>query len=189
MDGQPLVARLDGSAIPVDPGRHTFAFEGAGLLRSETTLALQEGERDRHQRVVLSAVVSSVAPGGANSPQSVPPETSLRHRHDIRALAYVALGVGAVGFAVGIGTGIAAGDKHAALKGECTPYPECPSTAQGDLDGFHSLKSWSTAGYVVGALGVVGGAVLWFAFTPHSSEVVTAHVWVGPTSAGLSGAF
>jgi hypothetical protein len=43
MDGEPLVDRLDGTAIAVDPGDHVFAFEAADAPRLERNLLLFEG--------------------------------------------------------------------------------------------------------------------------------------------------
>jgi hypothetical protein len=53
------------------------------------------------------------------------------------------------------------------------------------LDTFHALRTVSTVGYVVGALGVIGGGVLFFA-TPASKESpATTALYVGPVSCGL----
>ena len=53
MDGQPLVERLDGSALSVDPGEHRFVFELAGTPAVEKQLVIREGEKDRRERIVL----------------------------------------------------------------------------------------------------------------------------------------
>ena len=54
-DGAPLVARLDGTALPVDPGEHVFRFSSEGLPPLERKLVIREGEKDRHEPIALSA--------------------------------------------------------------------------------------------------------------------------------------
>jgi len=185
MDGQPLVDKLDGTAIAIDPGLHRFLFEADDMARTERTLVVREGDKGRRERVVLNRVLSLPAqesvPRGSGEPSST--------RRGIPTLAYVAAGAGALGLAVGIGTGVAAADKHAVLKDECTPYPNCPSTAQSDLSSFHSLRDWSTVGYVVGAVGLLGGVALWLWLPQTRSDSPTAHLWIGPASAGIAGTF
>jgi hypothetical protein len=68
MDGAPFLARLDGRAIPVDPGEHRFRFERAGSAAVEETAILREGERRRTLVVRFRAVDEarpSAGPGGA----------------------------------------------------------------------------------------------------------------------------
>ena len=53
MDGQ----RVDKPGMPVqaDPGEHRFVFEAEGMPRTEKTIVVREGERERHERVVPRA--------------------------------------------------------------------------------------------------------------------------------------
>jgi hypothetical protein len=51
MDGQPFAERLDGFALAVDPGEHTFSFSAPGLPAVEKHVVVYEGEKDRHERV------------------------------------------------------------------------------------------------------------------------------------------
>ena len=185
VDAQPLVERLDGTAIPVDPGVHTFVFETEGIAPTQKTLVVREGDKERRVGVVFGEVMTSAAHQSAARGTDEPPST----RRAIPPLAYVAAGIGVVGLAVAIGTGIAAGDKNTALKAECTPYPDCPSTAKGDLSSFHSLRDGSTVGYVVGAVGLLGGAALWLWLPPSRTARPAARLWIGPASAGVAGAF
>ena len=45
MDGDLLAERLQGSALPIDPGEHTFTFEVAGRPSVEKHLMIFEGEK------------------------------------------------------------------------------------------------------------------------------------------------
>jgi hypothetical protein len=87
---------------------------------------------------------------------------------------------------MGVVTGVAAGSKHSALENECTGN-NCPASAQSDLDGFHSLRTVSTVGYVIGLAALAGGVVLWLT-APKTMEARAA-VWVTPSSTGISGRF
>ncbi|MGO9836766.1 MAG: hypothetical protein ACLP1X_21430 [Polyangiaceae bacterium] len=74
IDGQPLVARLEGTAISLDPGEHVFGFEAAGQAKVEKRLVIHEGEKDRRERVVMGgAAVAPPAPVVAAAPASAAP--------------------------------------------------------------------------------------------------------------------
>jgi hypothetical protein len=70
MDGAPLAGSLDGLAVDVDPGPHTFVFEGAAG-RTEQKVLVAEGGKS--QRVAASfgggvAVAVAVPAGAASAP-------------------------------------------------------------------------------------------------------------------------
>src|ERR1019366_562817 len=69
IDGQPLTDKLDGLAIPIDPGPHRFTFASSGRTKEERALVIREGEKDRHERVVLvSAATPPAAAANATAP-------------------------------------------------------------------------------------------------------------------------
>lgn len=186
IDGQPF-AEIDGAAVPVDPGEHRFTFEVGGLLTAERTLILHEGDKGRHERVVLEVGLPSPATGTAGSLGGGAPQSSSTHGLAIPTLAYVALGVGAVGLSVGIGAGVASDNAYTSLKQECPAG--CPPTEKGELDNFHRLRTWSYVGYVTTVAGVAGGAVLWLTLPRRSSDATATRLWIGPTSLGFAGGF
>jgi hypothetical protein len=47
MDGRPLVSRIDGRALPVDPGFHEFTFENAGVVFAKEKVVVLQGQRNR----------------------------------------------------------------------------------------------------------------------------------------------
>jgi hypothetical protein len=53
LDGEPLVDRLDGRLIPVDPGEHVVRFTRPDGATAERTTTIREGEKDRTIDVVL----------------------------------------------------------------------------------------------------------------------------------------
>jgi hypothetical protein len=95
--------------------------------------------------------------------------------------------VGGAGLVLGITGGLVAGGKHSTLAGECdNAAGTCAPQYSGELDAFHTWRTVSTISYVVGALGVAGGAALWF--TAPKAPTATA-LWFGPASAGIAGRF
>src|SRR5580704_4789846 len=53
MDGALLAERLDGTALPIDPGEHTFVLETPGLPLVEKHFVLREGQKGRHETVTF----------------------------------------------------------------------------------------------------------------------------------------
>jgi hypothetical protein len=193
MDGQPLVAVLDGSAIPVDPGQHTFVFVGPRLLKSETTLALQEGERDRHQRVVLVAVPLEPASGAPATPPSPEPSTEgPTSDGSTRRLVGLALGgAGVVGLVVGSVLGLVSKSTYnSALGSECgsaAGYADaktCNATGYHDVQSAFGQATASTVSFVAGVALLGGGGYLYF--TAPKGPQVSVGPTVGIGSAGAS---
>jgi len=185
MDGQPLAGNA-GTAIELDPGEHAFVFEAAGLAKVEKKFVVVEGVKGRREVVR----VGSAKPPEAATPALAPSSGEVSSRSSgPPILAWAAFGVGGAGLAVGVITGLVDGSKHSTLAGECdNAAGTCAPQFAGDLDSFHTWRTVSTIGYVVGALGVAGGGVLWFT-APKASSTTTAHAWLGPASAGIAGRF
>src|SRR5579859_6934048 len=47
MDGQPLASRLDGRALPIDPGLHEFSFNADGSVLATQKVMIVQGQRNR----------------------------------------------------------------------------------------------------------------------------------------------
>jgi hypothetical protein len=197
MDGELLADHLDGTALAIDPGAHRFSFETPGQPKVEKQLVIREGEKDRHERIVLGmAVVNTpVGPGAGESTAagttlvSSPtgatgaPSSVVGAR---RVGALVAAGVGVVGVAVGIGYGLESSSKHSQAMSAC-PTRNCANQAQADL--WNDATTYGTVtnvAFVVGAVGLAGGAALWFSGKPASSEP-TAQVGLGLGTLQLRG--
>jgi hypothetical protein len=65
MDGESLADQLDGTAIALDPGQHSFTFEAAGEAGSTMSLVVHEGQKNRLVPVRLGSDKASVAPSPA----------------------------------------------------------------------------------------------------------------------------
>jgi hypothetical protein len=193
----PLHVDIDGSVVrsetarlprKVNPGSHTVSVSATGFEAATAQVTIAEGE-DRRVEVLLRP--ASVGPGPHAVPETAAQQTgSARGGGSPPALAIVAGGVGVVGLVVGVASGLAGSSKHSTLSGECNAVSgTCPPSAASDLDAFHSLRAVSTVGYLVGALGLATGVVLFFALPTSKESTASTGLYVGPASSGIAGAF
>jgi hypothetical protein len=184
IDGRPFVERLDGTAVAVDPGEHQFMFEAAGLAPERRTFVLHEGDKDRHERVVLGAE-GSAATGetkDAAAPEA-PPAAAGGSGQRIAGL--VLAGAGAAGVIVGSVFGVLTKTTYDhALSAECNGNPNaCSASGISDGSTAHMQAVVSTVGFVAGAALLAGGAYLYFTAPRDRGLAVGASM--APAGAGL----
>jgi hypothetical protein len=153
MDGQPLVSTLDGRAVAVDPGMHTFRFERAdGTQVTEPTL-VKEGEKAQPLAVVLRGREAAAA--SRSSAWSA-----------LRIASVVVASLGVVGVATGIGLEVDAKSNDDTARAETGP--------QRNADSESAVNEGTAASVVLGVSAAVAaaGIVMWFV-------APTAHVSVG----------
>jgi hypothetical protein len=183
LDGAALGVDAMDAPVPLDPRGHRVIVTAPGHAQREFDIPLVEGQHAEIEVEPGMPTGSDAAPAEA----TLPPSGSENGGSPARQLlTYGVLGIGGAGIAAGVAVGVAAGSKHGTIERECNGN-SCPPTAQGDIDSFHTLRTWSTVGYAVGFAGVAAGAVLWLT-APKSDTTATA-VWLGPASAGVSGRF
>jgi hypothetical protein len=186
MDGQPLVDRVTGGAVSIDPGEHHFAFADAnGSAHSEQTVVVREGDHDRHVRVVLaiSGQPPVSAPAAGLQPET-PAETESGSTQ--RVIGLVAGGAGVAGLVVGgVFALVSKSTYDHALHDECSNNPNTCSP-QGAQDGrtAHTQATVSTVGFIAGGALLAAGAVLYFT-SPRGTSVEVAPS-VGTNGAGLA---
>jgi hypothetical protein len=201
MDGQPLVSMLDGRAIPLDAGAHSFVFEAANGETSEKTLLLHEGEKDRRERVVLSpsrgeSIAGKPERTGGRQPNIEPSTTEgAASAGDSQRLIGLALGgAGVVGLAVGIVLGLVSRSTYNhALNSECGPSTGFSDPKTCNAGGVHDVQSAynqatvSTIGFVA-AFALLGGGGYLFLSAPTGGHVSAAPtVGAGGLGASLQG--
>jgi hypothetical protein len=157
-DGAPLLSRLDGKAVSIDPGLHSCRFEMGGAVREEQ-IVLHEGERNRPWRISFGPAVTHTDP--------VAPEDSA-HGSPIPVWAWVLGGVGVV--AIGVGAsfevhGLAEKKDLDQCKGNCQ---------QSAVDATH-------ASFVTGDVAIGIG----FAAVAVAAIVVLTHPHGAPADASL----
>lgn len=185
LDGQVIPAARRGIAMPVDPGPHQITASTPGGAHARRVVDLEVGSV-RSVRLTLLAPPGSWTPSAAQPAGAAPP---LGERGaSQRTLAYVSFGAGAVGLGVGVTAGLLALQRHEAVEASC-PGQVCVEGTAGadDLRSFRTLRTVSTIGYVVGALGAGGGlALLLSAPEPRSTALVP---YLGVSAAGVRGRF
>ena len=203
LDGEPLVSRLDGRALNVDPGLHEFSFRSsAGAVISTEKIMIVQGQRNRLVTASLrpggGAPLAGAAGGGPGAaidtrvtpqiaqaaleshppaPESSLPESPPSAPAGKRGLGAAPYVLGSVGL-LGLG-GYAVltywGRKDNARLAECSP--NCP---QASVDHVRQLY---TVADVAAGVGVVAlAAATWIALSPsgkkepaHASYVDAQH--------------
>ncbi len=149
MDGEPLLSRLDGSAVMMDPGEHRVEMRVAGSSPIGRTIVLREGEKDRHEVLRFEPVAAKTVrdPGR-------------------RALGLVTGIAGLAGIGVGIVAGALASSFWDRSKRECTDAASCSNYGASFSD-YASANDWATVSTVAfiagGATFVVGGLIFFTA--------------------------
>jgi hypothetical protein len=184
VDGRPFAQRLDGIAVAVDPGEHTFTFDVKGRPPKVTRkFVLREGEKGRREQVLLSGTAVPVAGGVSALGPSRMEATPLGAQ---RVVALAALGVGLVG----IGTGVAFAVQANAKANDADAY--CPGSACANdaalrmNDDARVAGNLATVAFAAGAAGIAGAVVLWLTAKPSPSSP-SAEVALGGGTLHLRG--
>ena len=185
MDGNPLVDRLGGSPVGVDPGEHTFAFAADGYAAIERKLLLREGVKNRQE--LLAFVVSTPVPVVDSVPIAVPKDaTPIATGNRQRTLAYVVGGVGLVGLGLGTFLGLHAKATYddASSLAHCKAGPSsCDAIGVAKGEDAHAQGNVATAAFIAGGALVVGGIFL--AITAPKAGGVSVRPTAGAGGAGL----
>jgi hypothetical protein len=183
LDGQPLVMKLDGQALPVNPGPHTFRFERTDGTAATVQLLLGEGEKVRSVSAVLGGATGT-------SGTSVTTDTREGGGDGMRTAGWIVGGVGVVALVTGVVlVAVGSGDR-----GECGAGGACPNQAA--LDKYNSGTPLLNASYGLlagGGVAAAAGVVLWLtsprAAKPETTRTGGIRVGVAPTGVALSGEF
>lgn len=150
LDGQPFATRLQGEAIPIDPGSHTFHFEALDGSTHDELAVISEGIKAQAVAVVIGAPTPATAtPTPTASPEQGGSSGTLK------TVGWVVGGAGVVGLGIGTIFGLVAiGDKngaHCGSNGLCDP---------GTSAGIKSAALVSDVGWFAGGLLAAGGLAL-----------------------------
>jgi hypothetical protein len=185
VDGVVVPSALVDTEIPTDPGEHSVEVTAPGFLKSATRLSVGEAEkksvtltltRDPNAALPVapaSDTAASASPNVAAAPTpeqtTAPSQSAPSERTPNRTAAYVSLGVGAAGLAVGGVLGFLTIQKHKDLKDQC-PGDVCPPDQRDNYDSAKTLGNVSTVAFGVGGVGVVLGTVLFFTASPSKGD-------------------
>jgi hypothetical protein len=188
MDGELMTSQLDGRAVDVDPGPHTFRFEAAGLKPVEMKAVVREGEKARELLADFGGNTTAPASSQGATPAS-PPGADTGGRRPIPMLTYVLGGVGIAALAGSTVFELRGLSKRSDLDSQnCKPY--CDKT---EVD---SAKQSILIGDVALGVGVASlGAAAYFYFTRPvvHTDAPSARIEILPTTgggmAGVGGTF
>jgi hypothetical protein len=180
MDDGPLADHLDGTALMLDPGVHSFSFVADGQPSFSEDIVLHEGEKDRHIRVTLGSLLPSapLPTGQTVTPVATPPERG----HGQRVLGVVAGSVGLAGLIVGSALGGAALSSWNSARGACPSHTGCSASALGKGSDAFTFSSASTASFVAGGVLVAAGLALYFSAPRTARPVVGLRLAPGGVS-------
>ncbi|MCL2448723.1 MAG: hypothetical protein FWD17_07245 [Polyangiaceae bacterium] len=198
MDGEIVGESLDGTAIAVDPGQHTFSFEATGRPPVEESLVVSEGEKDRREIVTLpsgEAPSATAQPaGGSEAAPDAPPVPGQSAGRVQRTAGIVIGAVGLLGLGVGgVGWGLAA-SRWSKARADCNG--QLVSCTYAGTPGARAEKAANTfatvadVGFIAGGALVVGGVVA-FLTAPKGirrepRSAVEVLPWAAPAASGLT---
>jgi hypothetical protein len=197
-DGAPSPAPLDGAAIDMDPGMHTFRFVLPGAPDVVREVTVQQGARLQNVTVTFAPapdatqVPSSSGAGTAISavPEPAPPPPSPpRSSSGWKTVAYVVGGVGLAGLAAGGVLGAVALSASSREKSDCNSnLGACNNVgaARSDYDTAGSLADASTVAFVAGGVLAAAGVVIWLvAPSPSGGPTTTGGLEIAPYPGSL----
>jgi hypothetical protein len=170
VDGVRVPAVLLDAERPTDPGQHEVKAVAQGFLAATSPVTLAPGgsgsvalklEPDPNAQPAATTIPSAgPAPTGSAAPTAsatgTPPPPVAKHDN---LPAYIALGAGGVGLAVGAIFGAMALGTKGSLDSACT-NKICPSTKQGDINSLGTQATLSSVGFGVGVVGAAVGVIL-----------------------------
>ena len=168
IDGEPLVEQLDGSAVAVNPGKHTFTFSHAGDPDSSQEVLVSEGDKARKIEVRFQGnALPPVADAGSSSSHSAGP--------------FVLGGIGAAGLVGGIvlfavGKGNFPDECAGELPTDAEGRRECRTKDQAVTDRATSSNTQSGigVGLMVGGSLALAGGIGWFLVEAFSAPAAPA---------------
>jgi hypothetical protein len=172
VDAHPLAEKLDGTAMRVDPGEHTFTFTVPGQEPVSRSFVVKEGEKGRRERIVIGSVPASTPPPHGTEETAGGPAAEA-HTSGLGTQKIVGLTAGGLGIAgiaggsvFGLMTFAAASDQNS----DCSSTNGCPHRSSANSE--HATGSTdgavSTVAFIAGGALLVTGVTLFF--TAHSGS-------------------
>lgn len=193
VDGQPLLSKLTGEALPMNPGAHTFHFATAGGTSTDRQVLVKQGDKNQEVSAVLGAPAAAPPPATPATPAVAPaspatPSPATSSGSGWKTAGWVLGGLGIVGIGVGAVFGIVAmGDKsgaHCDANNFCDPGP---------LDSGRSAATGADVGFIAGGALLAGGIVVLLLAPSDSGTTGSLHVTPlvgsGVGGASLGGSF
>lgn len=199
-----------GLGLPIDPGEHVVGTQVPGELEKKHPFTIKKGEKLRLELKVSVPPPPSAASEVGQGVEKSRPDPNAQEKPSIgpvaeggagqgdtgmsgyRIGAFAAGGIGAAALLGGIVTGVMVLGKKAIIEENCNDMKCAPGGLEKAREAAESaqvLGAVSTAGFVVGIVGLAGGAVL-FLSEPSERPLVSrgqpraGSIGIGLTSAG-----
>jgi hypothetical protein len=194
IDGKPLTSDLDGRAIEVDPGKHTFAFKRRDGANVSVVVPVIEGLKAQQVTGVFAkaptAAIQTTAPAVAPPPPvpALPAESSTRPVTPMPSpspwptVGLVTAAVGVVGLVVGTVFALDAASKKSPAGCDASGACSTPTGAN-MLRSAGNSADLATGFFVAGGVLAAGGGLIW-AVGPRTT--VQAAPTVGTSSMGVA---
>ncbi|MBK9002156.1 MAG: tetratricopeptide repeat protein [Myxococcales bacterium] len=185
LDDRELSAGELGAPVPANPGKHEVRAEAEGMKPYKESIEL--AEKDKKHLSVLMTELPSEEPAEAPAEKAEPKKSG-----GSNTLAYVALGVGVVGVGVGAFMGLQAKSTKSDIDAKCQ-NGVCGEDQRDLYDKGKTQANISTAGFIVGAVGLGVGTVLLLTGgkgkVEGKTEARRVTPYVGPKHVGVYGQF
>lgn len=188
VDGAVVAARLDGEPVTLDPGRHVFRFEAAGVPPVEQQALIRAGEKNREITVTMGGTSTPAAP--AAPPEAAPSGASPANApdggttsHSMSPLVWIFGGVGVASLGASLGLELSVKSDADRLRATCGPG----GCSASQVDPLKTRQA--VAGIALGT-GIVSLGVATYFFLAHhdapaASATAGAHLELVPSSRGL----
>lgn len=181
-DGALLKDGLDGKAVPVDPGEHTFRFllgddsTGAEPEVREMVVVIREGEKNRKLEVAFGEPPPP-DPGTA-------PSGPVEQDEGIPIATIVLGGVGVVGIGMFAAFALIGTSEKSDLENDCAP-----NCAEDEVDSVRTKFIVGDVSLAVGVVSLAAAAIIWATSGGSSAQADVAGLTIGvtPTFGGFLG--
>jgi hypothetical protein len=166
MDGELLASRLDGLAVPVDPGVRTFRFEHVGSTPIEQKIVIREGQKGRLIRIAFDP----------RPPPPPPPPAPAKRRYRVPAASVVFGAAGALALGSFAYFGISGRNDASELAEGCGKNKTC---SESQVSPIRTKLVIADVSLGVGLVSLGAATYLFFAGNEKPAPAVSADVVVG----------
>jgi hypothetical protein len=196
-DGKDVDPGAIGGPLQLDPGEHVLTARAPGGAATEQRVTLARGDKRSVTLVVQGSAPADAAAGAHETATPAEPAAGPSGR---RIAAYVIGGAGALGVVIGAVTGGLMLSKKGAISMGCKDLgngvESCTPAGAAAGNSAKTLGAASSAGFVLGLVGLGVGAALFFtepkpgAAQGGAASISLGLISLGPeTTAGLRGRF
>jgi hypothetical protein len=188
LDGNVLDPTVLGTAVPIDPGKHTIDASAKGKKPFATTIDASERSRSPSIEIPVLEVDPDAKNGATTTPvDNLPPDPNKSDGSTQRIIGVVGMGLGGAGLVLGSIFGLRTSSKWSETKEHCTGL-ECDRTGVELAASAKNAGTVSTISFIAGGVFLVGGAVLFFT-APTAPKKNDVTVGLGLGSVTLGGRF